>query len=59
MDVLVHYSHSIEPFFFSGRAEFVVVVKVYGEGIKVIETSVWGEIVDSGGGGIVGIVCKR
>ena len=30
VDVVVHYSHSVEPFICSGGGEFVVVVKVYG-----------------------------
>ena len=30
VDVVVHYSPSIQPFFCSGEGEFVVVVKVYG-----------------------------
>ena len=30
VDVLVHCSHFMEPFFYSGGGEFVVVTEVYG-----------------------------
>ena len=30
VDVVVHYSYSVEPFFCWGGGEFVVVVEVYG-----------------------------
>ena len=59
MDVVVHCSHSVEQLFCSGRGEFVVVVKVYGAWVKPIETSVGGEIVGCGGGGVIGKFCKR
>ena len=29
VDVIVHYSYSIEPFFYSGGGEFIVIVEVY------------------------------
>ena len=45
VDVVVHRSHSVEPFFCSGGEEFVVVIEVYGVWIKAIETSVGGEFV--------------
>ena len=59
VDVVVHYSHSVEPFFCGRRGEFVVVIKVYGASIKAIETSIRGEFVGSGGCGIIGKFCKR
>ena len=59
MDVVVHCSHSVEPFFFSGRAEFVVVIEVYGVWVKGIETATRGEFVGSCSCGIVGKFCKR
>ena len=39
VDMVVHYSQSVEPFFCGGGGEFVVVIKVYGAGIKAIKTS--------------------
>ena len=59
VDVFVHRSHSIKPFFCSGRGELVVVMEVYGSWIKAIETSIIGEFVGSGGCGIIGKFCKR
>ena len=59
MDVVVHYSHSVEPFFCSGRGEFVVVVGVHGAWIKAMETSVRGKFVGPGGCCIVGKFCIR
>ena len=59
VDVVVHCSYSVEPFFCSGRGEFVVVIEVYGEWIKAIETSIKGEFVGSGGCNIIGKFCKR
>ena len=59
MDVFVHCSHSIKPFFCSGAEEFVVVIEVYGVWIKAIETSAQGEFVGSGGCGIINKFCKR
>ena len=59
MDMVVQYSHSVEPFFCSGEGEFVVVIEVYGAWIKAMETSVVGEFVSSGGCGIIGKFCKR
>ena len=59
MDVVVHYSHSVEPFFYGGRVEFVAVIELYGGWIKAIETSIRGEFVGSGGCGIIGKFCKR
>ena len=59
VDMVVHCSHSVEPFFCSRGGEFVVVIEVYGGWIKAIETSIRGEFVDSGGCGIVGKFCER
>ena len=59
LDVVVHYSYSVEAFFCGRRGEFVVVIKVYAAWIKAIETSVSGEFVSSGGCGVVTKFCKR
>ena len=59
MDVVVHCSHSIKPFFCSRGAEFIVIIKVYSVWIKAIETSVGGEFVGSGGCGMIGKFCER
>ena len=40
VNVVVYCSYSIKLFFCGRRAEFVVIVKVYGAWIKTIETSV-------------------
>ena len=53
-DVVVHCSHSVQPFFCSGRGEFIVVIEVYGGWINAIETSIMGEFVGSGGCVIIG-----
>ena len=53
VDVFMHYSHSVETFFCSGSAEFVVIIEVYDGYIKVIETSVGAKFVSSGGCGII------
>ena len=45
MDVVMHYSHSVELFFCSGGGEFAVVIKVYGAWIEATETSVGGKFV--------------
>ena len=57
--LVVHCCHSIYPFFGCGRAEFVVVIEVYGAGVKAIETSVRGEFVGSGSCGVVGKFGER
>ena len=59
VDVVVHGSHSVEPFFCSGGGEFVVVIEVHSAWIKAIETSIRGEFVGSGGCGIIGKFCER
>ena len=59
MDMVVHCSHSVKPFFCGGRGEFVVVIEVCGAWIKAIEISQWGELVGLSGCGIVGKFCKR
>ena len=58
MHVVVHCSHSVEQFFCSGRAEFVLGIEVYGTWIKAIEASAWGEFVGSSGCSIVGKFCE-
>ena len=58
MDVVMHCSHFVEPFFCSRGGEFVVVIEVYGAWIKAIKTSIWGEFVGRGGCGIVGKFCE-
>ena len=59
VDMVVHYSHSVELFFCGGGGEFVVVIEVYGAYINAIETSVGGEFVGSGGCSIIGKFCER
>ena len=59
VDMVVHCRHSVDPFFCSGRGEFVVVIDVYGAWIKGTETSVGGEFVGSGGCSNVGKFCER
>ena len=59
VEVVVYYCHSVEPFFCSRGAEFVVIIEVYSAWIKAIETSVGGEFVGRGGCGIVGKFYKR
>ena len=59
VDMVVHGSHSVEPFFCGRRGEFVVVINVYGAYMKAIETSVGGEFVGSGGCSIMGKFCER
>ena len=59
VDVVVHCSHSVEPFFCDCRGEFIVVVKVYGAWIQAIDTPIRGEFVGSGGCGIIGKFCER
>ena len=58
VDMVVHGSHSVEPFFCGGRGEFVVVIEVYGAWIKAIETSIREEFVGRSGCSIVGKFCK-
>ena len=59
VDIVVHYSHSIQPFFCGRGGDFVVIVEKYGQWIKDIETSIWREFVGRGGCGIVGKFCGR
>ena len=59
MDLVVHYSHSMEPFFCSGGGEFIVVIEVYGEWLKATETSAGGEFVGSGSCSNIGKFCER
>ena len=59
MDMLMHCSHYVEPFFCSGGGGFIVVINVYGAWIKGMQTSVGGEFMGSGGCRIIGEFCKR
>ena len=59
VDVVVHCSHSVEPFFCGRGGQFVAVIEVYGAWIKDIETSIRREFVGSSGYGIIGKFCKR
>ena len=45
VDVVMHYSHSVDPFFCGRGGEFVIVIEVYCVWIKAIKTSVGGEFV--------------
>ena len=38
VNVVVHSSYSVKPFFYSRRREFIVVIEVYGVWIKAVET---------------------
>ena len=58
VDMVVHCSHSVEPFFCSGGGEFVVVIEVYSAWIKAMETSIRREFVGSGGCGTIGKFCE-
>ena len=42
VNMVEHCSHSVVPFSCGGRGEFLVVIEVYGEWIKAIETAVGG-----------------
>ena len=59
MDMVVHYSRFVELFFCGRRGEFVVIIELYGRWITAVKTSVWGELVGSGGCGIIGKLWKR
>ena len=59
VDMVMHCSHSVKPFFCSWGGEFVVVIEVYGAWIKAIETSAEREIVGSGSCSVIGKFCKR
>ena len=57
--VVVHCSHSIEPFCYMCQGEFEVVIKLNGAGITDIETSILVELVGSGGYGTAVKFCER
>ena len=59
VDVVVHYTHLVEPFFCGRRGEFIVVIKVYGVLIPAKETSAGGEVVGSSSCTTIGKVYKR
>ena len=55
MDVVVHWNHSVEPFFYIRGAECILVMKMHGRWIEAIETSLWVEFM---GGGCCCIIGK-
>ena len=59
VDMVVHCSHSVEPFFCGGGGELVFIIEVYSAWIKAIETSIGGEFVGSGGCSIIGNFYER
>ena len=59
MDLVVHGSHSVQPFFSGGGAEFVVVIEVYCAWVEAIQASVGRVIMGDGRCGIVGKFGKR
>ena len=59
MDVVVHHSHCIEPFFYSVVEQFILVIEVYRVWIEAIESPISREIVHSGKCSIVHNFCKR
>ena len=59
VDVVVHCSHSVDPFLCGGRADFVVIIEVYDAWIKAIETSIKGKFVGTSGCLIIVKCCKR
>ena len=58
MDIVVQYSYSIEPFFYSRRGEIVGIIKVYSMWIEGIESSIWRKFMNGSGCGIIGKFCK-
>ena len=59
VDVVVHCSHSVEPFFCGRRGDCAVANNGYCAWIKAIETSIMGGFVGSGGCTIMGKFCER
>ena len=59
VDVVVHGSHSVEPFFSGWGGEFVFGIEVNGAWIKAMDTPTRREFVGSGGCGIIGKFYKR
>ena len=59
IDVVVHTSHSVKVFLYSGGAEFVLVVTMYGTCIKAIEPFAREEFVGSGGCSTESKFCER
>ena len=59
VDVVVHFSHSIEAFFCGRVGECIVITMVHSSCIAVIETSIGGELVGSGGCVIIGKLYER
>ena len=59
MDLVVHFSYSVVPYFCGRGEEFLVVIEVYSLWIKAIETSLGPEFVGSSGCSITGKFCKR
>ena len=59
VDVVWHYSNSIEAFLYSRWGELVVVVEAYGVEIEAIGTSIVGKFAGISGHGIIGQFCER
>ena len=59
MNMVVHYSPCIEPFFCSRRGEFIVLIEAYSVLVNAIETTLWGEFMGNGGCSVIGKFCKR
>ena len=59
MDMVMHCSYSIEPFFRSRRREFVVVIEVHSAWIEATSTFVAAEFVGSSSYSVIGKFCKR
>ena len=59
LNVVVHCSYLVKPFFCGGKVEFAGIVNKHSAWIKGIEASVYVEFVDSSGCGVVGKDSKR
>ena len=59
IDVIVHVRYSIEPFLYSGRGDFVVIIEVHGVWIKGTETSIREKFAGSDGCRVVGKFRER
>jgi hypothetical protein len=58
VDLVMYGSHSIEPFFGSGRGEFIVIIEMDGIGVPAIEAAVRGVLVGRMRGHVVGKLGK-
>ena len=59
MNMVVNCSHPVKLFFCKRRAEFAVVIEVYGVWIAVMETSMRAQFVVINGCAVIGKFCKR